>query len=92
MQLQNFSTHTLSTVGNIIVVYLTPLVMFLYQFQAPVVIAGTSFSLEYGRSIYGDIGKGTTVDYLIDFEMLTVEMIESYLERFLNLQWRLHHF
>ncbi|CAB5390881.1 unnamed protein product [Rhizophagus irregularis] len=63
---------------------LTPLVMFLDNFQVPIVIAGTSFSLEYGKS-NSDIGKGKTPDYLIDFEMLTVENIESYLERFLNL-------
>ncbi|RIA86752.1 hypothetical protein C1645_828827 [Glomus cerebriforme] len=56
---------------------LTPLVVFLYQFQAP---AGTSFSLEYGSTIYSDIGKGSITNYLIDFEILTIEMIESYLE------------
>ncbi|CAB4491594.1 hypothetical protein RhiirA5_418499 [Rhizophagus irregularis] len=63
---------------------LTPLVMFLDNFQVPIIIAGTSFSLEYGKS-NSDIGKGKTPNYLIDFEMLTVENIESYLERFLSL-------
>ena len=59
--------------------------MFLNHFQVPIVIAGTFFSLEYGRTIYSGIGKGATTDYLVDFEILTDKMIESYLKRFLNL-------
>ncbi|CAG8470689.1 11402_t:CDS:2 [Funneliformis mosseae] len=64
---------------------LTPLITFLGQLRVPIVIAGTSFTLGHGKSIYGDIGKGVTADYLVDFKMLKLEEVESYLERYLDL-------
>ena len=58
---------------------------FLYQQPVSIVIAGTSFSLEQGKSIQSDIGKGVTDDYIVNFQTLTIEEVESYLERYLDL-------
>src|SRR5688572_30480453 len=64
---------------------LTPMIEFLNRRSAPIVIAGTSFSLEQGKCIQSDIGKGVTKDYLVDFQTLTIKEVESYLEYYLDL-------
>lgn len=60
------------------------MVEFLYRQPVSIVIAGTSFSLEQGKSIQSDIGKGITDDYIVNFQTLTVEEVESYLMHYLN--------
>jgi hypothetical protein len=61
------------------------MVEFLNNRSASIVIAGTSFSLEQGKSIQSNIGKGVTDDYIVNFQSLTVEEVESYLEHYLDL-------
>ena len=61
------------------------MVEFLYRQPVSIVIAGTSFSLEQGKSIQSNIGKGITDDYIVNFQTLTIKDVESYLEYYLDL-------
>jgi hypothetical protein len=61
------------------------MVEFLDRQPVSIVIAGTSFSLEHGKSIQSDIGKGITDDYIVNFQSLTIEEVKSYLEHYLDL-------
>ncbi|PKY47329.1 hypothetical protein RhiirA4_462483 [Rhizophagus irregularis] len=64
---------------------LTPMVVFLFDQRASIVISGTSFSLEQKESVLSDVSKGVINEYLDEFGSFTIENIESYLRSLLEL-------
>ena len=63
---------------------LTPIIYCLPE-NISIVMAGTSFSLRHGDSVISDVGKLISVDYLSDFQTLTIEDVEAYIRSYLNL-------